>query len=99
MNKGQAVFAFKLKNNAGKEQSWYIDLKENGEVKKGEPAKANVTLSLSDEDFGKMVSGRAQPQQLFMAGKLKIRGDIMKGMLDPPVSPRFDSFLSHMREG
>ena len=37
-----------------------------------------VTLSLSDEDFGKLVSGKTQAQRLFMSGKLKIKGDVMK---------------------
>lgn len=37
-----------------------------------------VVLSLSDDDFGKMVSGKTQAQRLFMAGKLKIKGNVMK---------------------
>ncbi len=40
-----------------------------------------VTLSLSDEDFSKLVSGKTQAQRLFMAGKLKIKGDVMKVMI------------------
>ena len=43
-----------------------------------------VTLILSDDDFGKLVQGEANPQRLFMSGKLKIKGDIMKATkLDP----------------
>lgn len=44
-----------------------------------------VTLSLSDEDFGKMVAGKTQAQRLFMSGKLKIKGDIMKATKMEPV--------------
>ena len=33
---GNAIFAFTLTNAAGATQSWYIDLKEKGEVAKGE---------------------------------------------------------------
>lgn len=33
---GNAVFAFTLKNKEGKTDSWHIDLKEKGEVAKGE---------------------------------------------------------------
>ena len=39
---------------------------------------AVVTLSLSDDDFAKLVSGQTQAQRLFMAGKLKVKGDVMK---------------------
>jgi putative sterol carrier protein len=35
---------------------------------------ATVTLSLSDEDFGKLAVGKANAQKLFMSGKLKIKG-------------------------
>ena len=36
IKKGNALFAFILKNKAGQTDSWYIDLKEKGEVAKGE---------------------------------------------------------------
>ncbi|KAK4697539.1 hypothetical protein P7C71_g551, partial [Lecanoromycetidae sp. Uapishka_2] len=85
VKKGNAVFAFTLKNNAGETESWFIDLKQKGEVGKGTPEKADVTLSLSDEDFGKLVSGKTQAQRLFMSGKLKIKGDVMKATKMEPV--------------
>lgn len=44
-----------------------------------------VTLLLSDDDFGKLVKGTAKAQSLFMAGKLKIRGDIMKATRLEPI--------------
>lgn len=88
VKKGNAIFAFTLKNSAGTTESWHIDLKDKGEVAKGEaPAgkKANVTLSLSDENFSKLVSGKAKAQSLFMSGKLKIKGDIMKATKMEPI--------------
>ena len=42
-----------------------------------------MSLSLSDEDFGKLVAGKTQAQRLFMAGKLKIKGNVMKVLSDP----------------
>lgn len=38
----------------------------------------SAIFSLSDQDFQNLVSGKASAQKLFMSGKLKIRGDVMK---------------------
>ena len=87
IKKGGAIFAFTLKNN-GKEESWHIDLKETGVVGKGpapEGKKANVTLVLSDKDFGQLVAGKANAQKLFMSGKLKVKGDVMKATKMEPI--------------
>lgn len=43
-----------------------------------EGAKPDVVLSLSDDDFQGLIDGKAAAQKLFMAGRLKIRGDVMK---------------------
>ncbi|RCI09320.1 hypothetical protein L249_1433 [Ophiocordyceps polyrhachis-furcata BCC 54312] len=84
IKQANAVFAFTLKNKAGETESWHIDLKETGKVGTGTTEKPTVTLSMSDDDFGKLVVGDANAQRLFMSGKLKIKGDIMKATkLDP----------------
>ena len=44
-----------------------------------------VTLILNDADFGKLMSGKANAQKLFMSGKLKIKGDVMKATKMEPV--------------
>lgn len=44
-----------------------------------------VTLVLADEDFGKLVAGSAKAQSLFMGGKLKIKGDMMKATKLEPI--------------
>ena len=41
IQKGKAIFAFTLKNKEGKEDSWYIDLKDTGKVSKQAPKKAD----------------------------------------------------------
>jgi SCP-2 sterol transfer family len=41
IQKGKAIFGFTLKNKEGKEDSWYIDLKDTGEVSKEAPKKAD----------------------------------------------------------
>ncbi|BCS13187.1 hypothetical protein ASPFODRAFT_44498 [Aspergillus luchuensis CBS 106.47] len=88
INKAKAVVAFNIKNDKGQEESWYLDLKDKGVVGKGaapEGGKADVTLSLSDTDFSALVSGKANAQRLFMGGKLKIKGNIMKATKMEPV--------------
>jgi putative sterol carrier protein len=84
IKQGNGIYAFTLKNKAGEEASWHIDLKETGKVGTGLGNKPSVTLQLSDDDFGKLVAGKANAQRLFMGGKLKVKGDVMKATkLDP----------------
>ncbi|KAG8169000.1 hypothetical protein KVR01_001749 [Diaporthe batatas] len=84
IKQGNGIYAFTLKNAAGETDSWHIDLKNEGKVNKGVPEKADVTLTLSDADFGNLVTGKGNAQRLFMAGKLKIKGNVMKATkLDP----------------
>lgn len=35
-------------------------------------------MILSDDEFGKLVEGKANAQKLFMTGKLKVKGNVMK---------------------
>jgi len=68
------VFQFEL---TGPESAWLIDVKNGkGSVTAGKGA-ADVTLTLSDDDFLAMTSGAADPQKLYFAGKLKIGGNVM----------------------
>ncbi|KAK5446694.1 hypothetical protein LTS15_009627 [Exophiala xenobiotica] len=85
---GGAVFAFELTNDKGDKESWYLDLKESGKVGKGQPPKkADVTLVLTDENFGKLVAGKSKAQTLFMSGKLKIKGNVMKELAATKLEP------------
>ncbi len=69
------VFQFKL---TAPDSEWVIDLKNGkGSVNAGAAEGADVTLKLSDADFMAMTGGAADPQKLFMEGKLKISGNIM----------------------
>ncbi|KAF1347514.1 SCP2 sterol-binding domain-containing protein [Delphinella strobiligena] len=88
IKKGGAVFAFTLKNSGGAQESWFIDLKESGKVGKGaapEGGKSDVTLVLSEKDFSGLISGKANAQKLFMSGKLKVKGDVMKATKVEPI--------------
>ncbi|EGW31290.1 uncharacterized protein SPAPADRAFT_61858 [Spathaspora passalidarum NRRL Y-27907] len=76
----KAILVITLKNKEGKELSWVLDLKNEGTLKKveGPPPKGDVQLILKDADFVKLANGKANGQKLFMNGKLKIRGNMMK---------------------
>lgn len=50
-----------------------------------------VTLLLSDNDFSQLVAGKANAQKLFMSGKLKIKGDVMKATKIEPVLKKVQS--------
>lgn len=75
----KAVIVITLKNKEGKEQSWVLDLKDAGKVEKTDKApKSDVQLLLKDADFVKLANGKANGQKLFMNGKLKVKGNMMK---------------------
>ncbi|EMC98678.1 hypothetical protein BAUCODRAFT_30942 [Baudoinia panamericana UAMH 10762] len=89
MKQAPFIFGFTLKNDKNETKSWYIDLKKTGSVGKDKTAPegetAVVTLSLKDVDFAKLVSGKGKPQQMFMTGKLKLQGDMMKATKIEPI--------------
>ncbi|GAB7329734.1 hypothetical protein MBLNU13_g01464t1 [Cladosporium sp. NU13] len=94
IKKGGAIFAFTLKNEQGEQESWHIDLKETGTVGKGlapEGKKPNVNLILADDQFAKLVAGKANAQKLYMSGKLKVKGDVMKATKMEPILKKAQS--------
>ncbi len=73
--KVQTVFGFKLREP---ESAWTIDLKSGtGSVQQGISGTPDCTLELKDSDWMAMTSGKADPQQLYMGGQLKIAGNVM----------------------
>lgn len=44
-----------------------------------------MTLTLSDSDFASLIAGKANAQRLFMSGKLKVKGDVMKATKMEPI--------------
>ncbi|KAI9008103.1 hypothetical protein BC832DRAFT_553111 [Gaertneriomyces semiglobifer] len=78
VKKIKSIFAFEITNSDGKKQSWFVDLK-NGEGAVGAgpaPGKADMTVLVSDKDFIELASGKVKPQKAFMAGKIKIKGNM-----------------------
>lgn len=79
---GGAVFVYNLKDKSGAVTSWTIDGKGNS-VHRGQPSgglKSDVSVDVSEEDFLLLAQKKANPQSLFMKGKLKIKGNLTTAM-------------------
>ncbi|KAJ8285261.1 hypothetical protein GJAV_G00024770 [Gymnothorax javanicus] len=79
VRKVNAVFGWEITKGGDVAARWTIDLKTgSGALHKGPfSGKADVMLTVSDEDFMDVVLGKLNPQKAFFAGKLKMRGNIM----------------------
>ncbi|CAJ0912532.1 2470_t:CDS:2, partial [Entrophospora sp. SA101] len=74
----KAIFEIVVKNAEGKEQIWTLDFKNEGTVIAGKgSAKPDITISLSDDTFVDLSSGKLNGQKAFLGGKLKIKGNMM----------------------
>lgn len=79
VKKVNAVFGWEITKDGKNAAQWTIDLKNgSGSLHAGpNGGKADVTLTVSDEDFMEVVRGTLNPQKAFFSGKLKVRGNIM----------------------
>eukprot|EP01094_Clydonella_sp_ATCC50884_P005741 TRINITY_DN146_c0_g1_i1.p1 TRINITY_DN146_c0_g1~~TRINITY_DN146_c0_g1_i1.p1 ORF type:complete len:1053 (+),score=460.20 TRINITY_DN146_c0_g1_i1:365-3160(+) len=74
------VYEFKS-TKGGASQSWTVDLKNgSGSVQDGPPAKADCTVTMADDDMVALFTGKLDPQNAFMGGKLKIKGNMAFAM-------------------
>ncbi|XP_043103140.1 peroxisomal multifunctional enzyme type 2 [Puntigrus tetrazona] len=77
VKKVKAVFGWEISKDGRTVREWTIDLKTGrGSLHRG-ASEADVTFSVSDEDFMEVVMGKLNPQKAFFAGKLKVRGNVM----------------------
>jgi len=60
---------------------WAIKI-DNGTIAidEGQAASPNLTLSMEAGDYAALSLGEANPMGLFMAGKIKVQGDVMLAM-------------------
>ena len=58
--------------------TWTAGIADGTCTVKEEPTEdASVTITMTPENFVKLVTGKLQPAMAFMTGKLKIKGDMM----------------------
>ncbi|CDR36440.1 CYFA0S01e01530g1_1 [Cyberlindnera fabianii] len=79
VKKTNSIIVFNLKNKEGKTKAWKLDLKNKGELTESSDFNdADLVISIGDLDFKKLVNGKSNSQKLFLSGKLKVKGDVMK---------------------
>ena len=86
-----AVYHFELRaNKQAQPEVITVDLKNgNGKITFGKEGKADATFVMLDDDFMKLFQGKLKPQDAFMNGKMKIRGNMAKAMkFNPSVLPK-----------
>ena len=68
-------------------QQWTLDLREGqGKLSKGPPpGKADITLTMTDQTFVNLVTGKVGSQQAFLMRKLKINGSMGLAMKLQPI--------------
>lgn len=65
----------------GEAGKWYAVLSDDGAtVSEGEAEDANITITVSEENWLAIVSGSLAPQMAFLTGKIKIKGDMSLAM-------------------
>ena len=75
-----AIFQYNISGEGGGD--WYITVKDQTcQVDQGQSENPTTTLSLSTEDFVKMLLGELDPMAAFTSGRLKVGGDMMKSQL------------------
>ena len=76
----EATLQYDINTDDGQKQ-WKVEI-ANGTCTTSEGAAADprLTLEVALVDFIRLIFGQAQGQQLFMSGKLKLKGDMMFAM-------------------
>ena len=68
-----AIYKFVLEGDGG--GTWVANFKGTPSIEPGD-GEAECTIIMAAQDYVDMLEGRANPQQLFFTGKLKVEGDM-----------------------
>ncbi|KAL9981777.1 hypothetical protein ACROYT_G010524 [Oculina patagonica] len=80
VKKVKGIFEWNVTKGGKTAGQWTVDLKSGagsvsvGPCKKDKP---DCTITVEDDDLASIATGKSNPQQLFMKGKLKVKGNIM----------------------
>jgi putative sterol carrier protein len=77
-----AIFKFVLDGDGG--GSFIVNLKDNPGVVEGD-GPAECTVRMTAQDFVDLTEGKANGQQLFFTGKLKVEGDMSLALRLQPL--------------
>jgi len=76
VKKMKGVICYNITDSGSGAGAWTVDLKNgSGSISEGKK-KADMTLTVSDDNMIKLVEGKLNPQQAFMGGKIKIKGNM-----------------------
>ena len=81
---GGAVFQLVI-SDAGADGKLCVDLKNGGGSTTRGEGKADVTITLKEDDFVAMAEGKLDGMAAFMKGKLKIKGNMMLAQKLGPI--------------
>ena len=78
VEKINAIYKFVVEGDNG--GTWLVDLTQaGGKVTEGD-GNANCTVTVTNQDFVDIVTGKLNGQMAFMTGKLKVAGDMALAM-------------------
>ena len=80
VKKIKGIFEWNVTKGGKTAGQWTVDLKRGaGSVTVGPStqSKPDCSITVDDDDLASIASGKSNPQQLFMKGKLKVKGNIM----------------------
>jgi putative sterol carrier protein len=77
-----AIFKFVLEGEGG--GTFIVNLKDNPGVAEGD-GPAGCTISMTSQDFVDLTEGKANGQQLFFTGRLKVEGDMSLALRLQPL--------------